>query len=801
MLFKKKKTFIVRKKNGSFPKKHSEKKTLVVQKKNGSFLKNRSEKKTLAVQEEEDVRCSLFRRSKKRRQIMGQKVNPIALRLKINRDPECSWFSDYHYAKLFLEETHVRDYLCSIRQASGNKFGIRLAKCSVHHYPKKSLIHLFCLEKNINNKFSKRRNLQDNVQTNNNIHFSGSSIIALENEKKSLTNLWFQKNVVEQSSSGVTKAGSKAKTELRLTQSVYSYHNTLKLPFLDNNKKQNRSNTWSNQFDVWFSLFSVKSLLAKNSLVQQNIYCEQQKLYEKVYKELIEKNVLSFAHLAFPVTKQTTNEQPQATLIAVLPKITRILLEHFKTYFEKTDIDLKRTPKNEQFNVDSNLLEATNDLPTNDVVKSSVLVKVVNSTEMVASLTENQATKLENSFSSKQFVVLNSLMKQTNELIVKMGFFKIHYSVSNKAKAVLRFLDQASLKHNYQTKNLLQDTYYVPEEKYWLLANMSNKDSFQKLGLRSKTTSKNKALFTNHLFYCCGWTQVFKNEVLQCLQLKTENEGLALKLSSDLLQQQRLPVRVVQKQPLRNEHQRSFNDTNSFSFSRLTKNLQKHPVEESMSVFEESRLCLTAYMNYLAMLYWLHLKTSLLKRKQNPKLFSDKKELFSCLPTENVAKLSVVTEQKQKQVLYDIVNQHLNVLTISTLSPAITETCHSSMSHIQTILSNQTNTLTAIVPIQISSIYQSASLIAQDICCKLQQKKAFRQICKIIFQQIALSKFVKGIRISCSGRINGAEIAKTECKKFGETSLHVFSDQIDYAYCQAFTAYGTLGVKVWVSYI
>ena len=760
---------------------------------------------------------------------MAQKVNPIALRLKINRDPECSWFSDYHYAKLFLEETHVRDYLCSIRQASGKKFGIRLAKCSVHHYPKKSLIHLFCLEKSINNKLSKRRQ-QENVQTNNNINFGAKLSAPLENDKNSLTNLWFQKNVVEQSSSGVTKAGSKAKAELRLTQSVYSYHNTLKLPFLDNNKKQNRSNTWSKQFDVWFSLFSNKSLLANNSLVQQNISCEQQNLYEKVYKELIEKNVLSFSHLAFPVTKQTTNEQPQVTLIAVLPKITRILLEHFKTYFD-TDIDLKRTPKNEQLAyVDSNLLTTNdltaNDLTTNDVVSSSVLVKVVNSTEMVASLTENQATKLENSFSSKQFVLLNPLMKQANELIVKMGLFKIHFSVSNKAKAVLRFLDQASLKHNYQTKNLLQETYFLPEEKYWLLANMSNKDSFQKL---VKTTSKNKALFSNHLFSCCGWTQIFKNEVLLS-RFKTKKEqdvfftkkkhnrtpttelGIPngrsrldlttndlVKLSSDLLQEQRLPVRVVQKQPLRNEHQRSFNDTNSFCFSRLNKNLQKHPVEESVSVFEESR-CIS-YMNYVAMLYWLHLKTSLLKRKQNPELFSDKKELFSCLPTENVAKLSVLTEQKQKQVLYDIVNQHLDVLTISTLSPAITETCHSSMSHIQTILSNQTNTLTAIVPIQISSIYQSASLIAQDICCKLQQKKAFRQICKIIFQQIALSKFVKGIRISCSGRINGAEIAKTECKKFGETSLHVFSDQIDYAYCQAFTAYGTLGVKVWVSYI
>ena len=56
------------------------------------------------------------------------------------------------------------------------------------------------------------------------------------------------------------------------------------------------------------------------------------------------------------------------------------------------------------------------------------------------------------------------------------------------------------------------------------------------------------------------------------------------------------------------------------------------------------------------------------------------------------------------------------------------------------------------------------------------------------------------LALSCSGRLNGAEIAKTECRKYGETSLHVFSDQIDYAKAQASTPYGILGVKVWVSY-
>jgi len=62
-------------------------------------------------------------------------------------------------------------------------------------------------------------------------------------------------------------------------------------------------------------------------------------------------------------------------------------------------------------------------------------------------------------------------------------------------------------------------------------------------------------------------------------------------------------------------------------------------------------------------------------------------------------------------------------------------------------------------------------------------------------------QYVKGIRIYCSGQLNGAEIAKIECRKYGKTSSHVFSDQIDYAKAQASTPYGILGVKVWGNYI
>jgi small subunit ribosomal protein S3 len=103
----------------------------------------------------------------------------------------------------------------------------------------------------------------------------------------------------------------------------------------------------------------------------------------------------------------------------------------------------------------------------------------------------------------------------------------------------------------------------------------------------------------------------------------------------------------------------------------------------------------------------------------------------------------------------------------------------------------------------IKSVYQSASLIAQDISFQLRNNKiAFRSIFSRIVKDIQkrMPKGVGGIRICCSGRLGGAEIARTECGKYGKTSCNVFNQKIDYASATVSTRYGILGVKVWISY-
>ena len=121
----------------------------------------------------------------------------------------------------------------------------------------------------------------------------------------------------------------------------------------------------------------------------------------------------------------------------------------------------------------------------------------------------------------------------------------------------------------------------------------------------------------------------------------------------------------------------------------------------------------------------------------------------------------------------------------------------------RSLLSNRTNTNTLIESVKIKSVYQSASPIAQDISFQLRKKRrSFRSIFSRIVKDIPLvmKKGVEGIRICCSGRLKGAEIAGTECGKYGKTSCNLFNQKIDYAPAEVSTRYGILGVKVWISY-
>jgi small subunit ribosomal protein S3 len=90
-----------------------------------------------------------------------------------------------------------------------------------------------------------------------------------------------------------------------------------------------------------------------------------------------------------------------------------------------------------------------------------------------------------------------------------------------------------------------------------------------------------------------------------------------------------------------------------------------------------------------------------------------------------------------------------------------------------------------------------AILIAQSIAQQLERRIAFRRAMKRAVQS-AMRLGAEGIRINCSGRLGGAEIARMEWYREGRVPLHTLRADIDYGRAEASTAYGICGVKVWV---
>lgn len=90
-----------------------------------------------------------------------------------------------------------------------------------------------------------------------------------------------------------------------------------------------------------------------------------------------------------------------------------------------------------------------------------------------------------------------------------------------------------------------------------------------------------------------------------------------------------------------------------------------------------------------------------------------------------------------------------------------------------------------------------SKLVAQGVADQLIRRVAFRRAMKRAVQS-ALRLGAEGIKITCGGRLGGAEIARVEWYREGRVPLHTLRANIDYAEAEALTAYGIIGIKVWI---
>ena len=99
---------------------------------------------------------------------------------------------------------------------------------------------------------------------------------------------------------------------------------------------------------------------------------------------------------------------------------------------------------------------------------------------------------------------------------------------------------------------------------------------------------------------------------------------------------------------------------------------------------------------------------------------------------------------------------------------------------------------------EIKSPEGSASIMAESVVDQIEKRIPFRRVMKQTLSKIMTSKDVKGAKIQIGGRLDGAEIARSEHLEEGSLPLQTLRADIDFARATAITTYGTIGVKIWI---
>jgi small subunit ribosomal protein S3 len=138
-------------------------------------------------------------------------------------------------------------------------------------------------------------------------------------------------------------------------------------------------------------------------------------------------------------------------------------------------------------------------------------------------------------------------------------------------------------------------------------------------------------------------------------------------------------------------------------------------------------------------------------------------------------------------------------LEIQTAKPGVlVGESGSSLDKIDKSLTNLLpNKKTRINIVEITNVYHHADLLADILVMQLEDRIPFRRAMKGIIERVQEEK-IKGIKIQIAGRVNGAEIARTEWLREGRVPLQTLRADIDYSYKTAQTIYGILGIKVWL---
>jgi small subunit ribosomal protein S3 len=189
-----------------------------------------------------------------------------------------------------------------------------------------------------------------------------------------------------------------------------------------------------------------------------------------------------------------------------------------------------------------------------------------------------------------------------------------------------------------------------------------------------------------------------------------------------------------------------------------------------------------------------------INRTWDSRWFANKGEYGKLLHEDIKIRKALMDELKQAAVSKIVIERpHKKArVTIHSARPGIViGKKGADIEKLRKTVASMTNSEVHINIVEVRKPEIDAALIAASIAQQLERRIAFRRAMKRAVQS-AMRLGAEGIKITCGGRLGGAEIARTEWYREGRVPLHTLRADVDYGSATANTAYGTCGVKVWV---
>ena len=182
--------------------------------------------------------------------------------------------------------------------------------------------------------------------------------------------------------------------------------------------------------------------------------------------------------------------------------------------------------------------------------------------------------------------------------------------------------------------------------------------------------------------------------------------------------------------------------------------------------------------------------------------YTDKKNIAKNIKEDNVIRNYILKEYKScaiSSVLIERTNDSI-IVTITTAKPGIL--IGQKGAGVEALKKN-VEKLTNAKKVNVNIVEQKnpdldAKLVAESIASQLEKRAQFRRVMKSAMQRVMRAGAV-GVKTMVSGRLDGAEIARSEHYHEGSLPLHTIRANIDYACTEAHTTFGVLGVKVWIN--